>query len=129
MRNDECFYSLTKKVINISLNLPYCVKSKNGKMIFGNRIRELRESKGLLLRQLAAILEVDTATISKIERGERNMKREQVLKVSDLFNVDPKELLSLWLGEKIYKIVEEDELALNALKIAEQELKYIKSQK
>lgn len=98
-------------------------------MIFGNRIRELRESKGLLLRQLAAILEVDTATISKIERGERNMKREQVLKVSDLFNVDPKELLSLWLGEKIYKIVEEDELALNALKIAEQELKYIKSQK
>ena len=98
-------------------------------MIFGNKIRELREANGLLLRQLAAILEVDTATISKIERGERNMKREQVIQLSKLFKIESNELLTLWLGEKIYKVVEEDELALSALKVAEQELKYLKSKK
>lgn len=48
-------------------------------MFFGERIRELRESQGLLQRQLAANLEIDTPMFSKIERGERKAKREQVL--------------------------------------------------
>jgi len=98
-------------------------------MIFGNKIRELRESNGLLMRQLAAFLEVDTATISKFERGERNMKREQVLQLSNFFKVNSDELLTLWLGEKVYKVVEEDELGLNALKVAEQQLKYKSAKK
>ncbi|MBX2913239.1 MAG: helix-turn-helix transcriptional regulator, partial [Cyclobacteriaceae bacterium] len=40
-------------------------------MHFGERIRELRESQGLLQRQLAANLEIDTPMFSKIERGDR----------------------------------------------------------
>ena len=43
-------------------------------MIIGKKLRELREQKGLLLRQVAASLEVDTAYISKMERGEKNIK-------------------------------------------------------
>jgi len=38
---------------------------------FGNRIRILREEQNLLLRQVAPMLEMDTAQLSKIERGER----------------------------------------------------------
>jgi len=45
-------------------------------MNFGERIKELRESKDLLQRQLAATLEIDTPMFSKIERGERRAKRE-----------------------------------------------------
>ncbi len=45
----------------------------------GEKIRTIRESKSLLLRQVAAHLEIDTALISKIERGERRLTREQVL--------------------------------------------------
>ena len=44
-------------------------------MHFGERIKELRESQGLLQRQLAAKLEIDTPMFSKIERGERKAKR------------------------------------------------------
>ena len=47
---------------------------------FGNKIRTLREEQNLLLRQVASILEMDTAQLSKIERGERQAKKETVLK-------------------------------------------------
>ena len=45
-------------------------------MLLGKRIKELREEQGLLQRQLAAILEIDTLMFSKIERGDRRAKRE-----------------------------------------------------
>jgi len=44
----------------------------------GERLRQLREKKGLLLRQVAAAIEVDTAMISKFEKGERKPTREQL---------------------------------------------------
>ena len=45
-------------------------------MIFGKKIRELRDEQGVLQRQLAALLEIDTPMFSKIERGDRRAKRE-----------------------------------------------------
>lgn len=48
-------------------------------MLFGDKIKELREEQGLLQRQLAASLEIDTPMFSKIERGDRRAKREQVI--------------------------------------------------
>jgi transcriptional regulator with XRE-family HTH domain len=49
----------------------------------GEKIRTIRESKSLLLRQVAAYLEIDTALISKIERGERRLTREQVINLQN----------------------------------------------
>jgi transcriptional regulator with XRE-family HTH domain len=40
-------------------------------MIFGKKIRELRDEQGVLQRQLAVLLEIDTPMFSKIERGDR----------------------------------------------------------
>ena len=54
----------------------------NNPKTFGQTIRSYRESKGLLLRQLAAALEVDTAFISKIERSEKQATRIHVEKLS-----------------------------------------------
>lgn len=45
-------------------------------MLFGKKIRELRGEHGVLQRQLAALLEIDTPMFSKIERGDRRAKRE-----------------------------------------------------
>ena len=39
-------------------------------MLFGNKIRALRDEQGVLQRQLAAYLEIDTPMFSKIERGD-----------------------------------------------------------
>ena len=48
-------------------------------MDFGNHIRELREAQNLLLRELAASLDMDVAYLSKIERGNRAARKEQVI--------------------------------------------------
>jgi transcriptional regulator with XRE-family HTH domain len=85
-------------------------------MYLGKRIKELREEKELLQRQLAASLEIDTPMYSKIERGERNAKREQVLKLAKLLNTDKDELLTLWLAAQVYELVKDENNAINALK-------------
>ena len=93
-------------------------------MQFGERIKELRESKELLQRQLAASLEIDTPMYSKLERGERRAKREQVLLLADLLDTDVHELLTIWLADQVYDLVKDEEDAQNALKVAEEKIKY-----
>jgi len=90
----------------------------------GKKIRELREKQNLLLRQVAAHLEVDTALISKIERGDRKASKQQVNKIADFLNASENELLTLWLADKIEStIVEEPTVAYQAMKIANKNLK------
>lgn len=84
----------------------------------GQKIRESREKQSLLLRQVAAYLEVDTALISKVERGERNLNREQVLKLSKLLKTSEEELISLWLCDKIIGVVGDDKYAMLGIKRA-----------
>lgn len=93
---------------------------------FGAVIREQRKAKGLLLRQLAAALDMDPAILSKIERGERKAKREQVLQFARLLDLKEEELLTVWLAEKIFEVVKEEDLAAKALRVAEEEVKYHK---
>lgn len=81
----------------------------------GERIRNIRESKNLLLRQVAAYLEIYTALLSKMERGERRLTREQVVALSNHFGVEEKDLLTLWLSDKILNSVKDDKYAALAL--------------
>lgn len=89
----------------------------------GQKIREAREKQSLLLRQVAAYLEVDTALISKAERGERNLNREQVLKLAILLKTSEEELISLWLCDKIIGVVGTDNYAIQGLNKARNILK------
>jgi HTH-type transcriptional regulator, competence development regulator len=85
----------------------------------GQRIRELREKQNFLLRQVAAALEVDTALMSKIERGERNASKQQVVDIAKFLKSDEDELLTLWLADKLESAVgEENHLASDALNLA-----------
>ena len=93
-------------------------------MVFGNKIRELRESQNLVLRKLAAELDIDTATMSKIERGDRHARREHLPILSKIFGINVDELKTLWLAEKVCEIVAEEKEGLNALKVAEAHLEY-----
>ena len=93
-------------------------------MLFADKIRQLREDNQMLQRQLASALEIDTPMYSKIERGDRPAKREQVVLIAKLLNTDEKELLTLWLADQIFSLVEDKkELATNALSIVLKNLK------
>ena len=92
-------------------------------MLLGNKIRSLRDEQGILQRQVAAYLEIDTPMFSKIERGDRRAKRSQVIQMATYFKVDEKEMLTLWLADKVLDALEgEDELKLIAIETAKDEL-------
>jgi hypothetical protein len=87
-------------------------------MLLGKRIRELRNKNGVLQRQLASLLEIDTPMLSKIERGDRRAKRAQIVQLANYFQIDEKELLTLWVADKILEAVaDENEFKKDALKI------------
>ncbi|MBD8000956.1 helix-turn-helix domain-containing protein [Phocaeicola faecium] len=89
-------------------------------MLFGNRIRELRDKQGVLQRQLAALLEIDTPMFSKIERGDRRAKREHVIKLAEYLHQDVKEMLTLWLADKVLDAVGvEEEISYDAITVAQ----------
>ena len=89
-------------------------------MLLGQKIKELRLENGVLQRQLASLLEIDTPMFSKIERGDRRAKRTQVIQIANYFNVDERELLTLWLADKVLDAVEdENELRSDAIKVAQ----------
>ena len=92
-------------------------------MLLGERIKELREQHGVLQRQLAALLEIDTPMFSKIERGDRRAKRTHVIQLAEYFKVDKNELLTLWLADKVLDAVEdEDELKHDAIEVAQKRI-------
>jgi transcriptional regulator with XRE-family HTH domain len=86
-------------------------------MIFGETIRKKRESKHLLLRQAAAFLQVDTAFVSKLERGERNASREQVIKLAEFLDTPAEQLITIWLANKISDTIDNSKEGEDALKL------------
>ena len=95
----------------------------------GETIRKLREEKGLPLRIVAAFLDIDQAILSKIERGQRNATREQVVRLAEYFKIKESDLLVSWLSDKLVYEVADEQVALKALQVAEEKVKYNKSKK
>ena len=96
---------------------------------FGENIKQLRESRGLLQRQVAHQLEIDTPMLSKIERGERIAKREQVIAMCTIFNVPEELLLTLWLADRVLNIIKDEVFAMQTLKIVDKQIKIINNNK
>jgi transcriptional regulator with XRE-family HTH domain len=96
---------------------------------FGDTIRKLREDNELPLRTVAAFLDIDQAILSKIERGQRRPTREQVVKLAEYFKVKENDLLIAWLSDKLVYEVENEDIALKALQVAEEKVKYISKNK
>ena len=55
--------------------------------LFGNYIRERRESLGIPQRKIAAYLDMDTSTLSKIERGDRRINVNMLKPLADKLNL------------------------------------------
>ena len=90
-------------------------------------LKNAREQKGLKTRELAQLADIDQALISKFESGTRKPTKEQVIKLSQLLEIDYETLMIAWLKEKILYEIGHEEFALKALKVAEDEIKYNKT--
>ncbi len=90
---------------------------------FGLKIRSLREKNKLYLRHVAPMLEMDTAQLSKIEKGLRQMKKEQIKTVANIYKASITELEALWLADQVVEVVKDSNVALEALHVAGNQVK------
>ncbi len=99
------------------------------KMTFGNYIRKLREEKQLLLREVASQMNIDTALLSKIERGTRIARKEQVEDLAKALNKSESELLKFWMADKIVNMLKDESNSTEILKKVEEEIKNLTNKK
>lgn len=91
-------------------------------MKFGEYIKQLREQNKLLQRQLANMLDMDTALFCKIERGERRAKREHIPILASILKTNEKDLCIIWMADQVYNLIKEENNATEILKAAEKKI-------
>ena len=96
---------------------------------FGEYIRALRLSKKLLLREVAARIEVDPSFLSRVERGSKRPTREQVILLGAVLKANENELLIQYLSDRVVYELKDEKLALKVMQAAEKKIAYLKKKK
>lgn len=90
------------------------------KLRFNDYLKIQRELRKIPQRQIANYLDIDIPMYSRIERGERKAKREQVIALEKFFN--QKGLLKLWLADKVLDAIAYEEDPNDVLLIVSEQL-------
>lgn len=85
--------------------------------MLGEKLKELRELKGLLQRQVAAELDVDTAYISKMENNDKPVSKSHLEALAKVYDLPESELMPYWLGEKVLHILEGHKQSIEAIQL------------
>jgi transcriptional regulator with XRE-family HTH domain len=96
------------------------------KETFGEYIHRLRLDSRMTLTKLAAALDIDQSTLSKIENGKRNIPETILPKLAKSFNLNLKELEKEFYSEKIAEIIYKEPNSNELLRLAEQKVDYLK---
>ena len=129
-KNKIIFVNLTISVKTINCNYAFyntifSIKNEiQMSKTIGAILRELREAKGLLLREVGANISLDPTLLSKIEQDKRMPTRAQVKSLTDFYKDQKEEILIAWLSDKLYYEVLDEDHALRAMKVAEKKIKY-----
>lgn len=85
-------------------------------MTLGNRLRKLREERNLMQREVGSVIGLDGTYISKIEHNEKPLNRNHLKVLADFFKIEERELQILWLADKVFRIVEKEEISKQSIK-------------
>lgn len=72
---------------------------------------------------------MDQALLSKIERGERMPTKDQIVKLAKFYKVDLDETLITFFSDKLVYEVQNEEVALKAMQVAERKINYLNRNK
>jgi transcriptional regulator with XRE-family HTH domain len=89
------------------------------------KYRRLREK---TQKEIADKLGMTQSGYAKIERGEREANRELVTKAAEFFNINEEDFLTNFFSDQVAKIIYKENNCNNILRVAEQKIKYIKTQ-
>ncbi len=87
-----------------------------------NLLKNAREQKGIKTRELAQLIGIDQALISKFESGSRKPTRDQVVKLAQVLGLDYETLMVAWLKERILYEIGNEEFSLKALNMVQEEI-------
>ena len=92
---------------------------------FGTYIRQLREAENMPLRKLAAVLDIDTSTLSKIKRMERCANSTMVPIIAKVFQLNYAEVQILFWTDKLISELKDEPYIIEALENTIKQLKSI----
>lgn len=87
-------------------------------MLLSDKLKELRNQAKQPQRKVAAALDIDTATYSKIENGKYMPNRDFVLRLATFFGCDSEMLIKLWLADRVVEMVKDEQVAPEAMELA-----------
>jgi len=90
----------------------------------GQYLRKLRKEKHYTLTQMGAKLGVDSGALSKIENNKRPLDEKLLPKLSEIFELDFKQLKEEYFGEKIAELLLHNDCSEEVLDLAKEKLKY-----
>ena len=70
---------------------------------FGEHIKQRRKELGFPLRKVAAHIDIDTSTLGKIEREERNIPQYSLAKLAEILETNEEELATLYFTSKVFE--------------------------
>lgn len=85
-------------------------------------VKTARIQKGIKTRELAQMLGIDQALVSKFENGSRLPTRAQVKALSHFLDIQEGELMSQWIKEKFLSDFGHEEYVDHALQLVQEEL-------
>ncbi|HIE45025.1 MAG TPA: DNA-binding protein [Flavobacteriaceae bacterium] len=91
---------------------------------FGEFLKDNRKARNYTLLHVSVALRIDSAIISKIESGKRTATRKQVKQFVSFLNLNEKDAFSKWLSDKIVYDLQDEDYALEAFRVAEEQIKY-----
>ncbi|MFV0193475.1 helix-turn-helix domain-containing protein [Empedobacter falsenii] len=83
--------------------------------MLGEKLKKIREEKGFLQKDVAKLLNIDITLISKIENCDKLISRNHLNKLANFYNVEISELTTLWLSDKIFELIKNEEYGFKSL--------------
>lgn len=90
----------------------------------GSTFKEIREKRKLLLGNVTQKTGISNTVLSRIENGRRLPTREQVILLCKYYKAQKNEIIVQWLSDKIVYEIQDEDFALQAMRVAEEKIKY-----
>lgn len=90
-------------------------------------LQKARNAQEMVVRELAQKCGIDAAMISRFEKGQRIPTEDNLKALSEVLHLSFDHLRKVWLAEKVYRILENEDEAIEVLSLAESRVAYLSS--
>lgn len=90
----------------------------------GNTLKEIRETKGFNLQDVALKTDINYTVLSRIETGKRLPTKTQVKSLANFYNYSEQELVKYLISDKILCEIQNEDFGMEGFLLTEQRIKY-----